>query len=192
VPDPPGACRIETPSASSMDLASPSVRQLSPWTSLLIRLSWASPAFPPSSVLPQCVHSRSVLPPSFGVPAPPAAHRVPPAWILTTSTVCSALGSGHVASRCGKGSLRFPALPSSRLLRGPESPRSSRIERPAKSRRVVTTVPRNAVRTLRSIPLASSRTASLRPLPPCRCRPPHSKSRTEVRPCVRIVAPTPR
>jgi hypothetical protein len=49
------------------------------------------------------------------------------------------------------------------------------------SRRIVTAVPRNAVRTLRSIPLVSSRAASLRPLPSCRCRPPHRPVRAEAR-----------
>jgi hypothetical protein len=96
-------------SASSMGLASPSARHLLPWTSLLIRLSWASPAFAPFlRSTPLSVHSRSVLPPPFGAPAPPAAHHVPPSWILTTSTVCSALGVRECCIPVRKGFAAFP------------------------------------------------------------------------------------
>ena len=96
-------------SASSMGLASPSARHLLPWTSLLIRLSWVLPAFAPFlRSIPLSVHSRSVFPPPFGVPAPPAAHRVPSSWILTTSTVCSALGFRACCIPVRKGFAAFP------------------------------------------------------------------------------------
>jgi hypothetical protein len=125
------------------------------------------------------------LPPPFGVPAPPAAHRVPPAWILTTSAACSARGLGHLAARCGQGSLRFATPPALRLLRDPKvALQYARVHVP---------FPANAVHTLRSIPLADSRTASLRPLPSCRCRPPLPLwvplDRVETRPPLWFVTP---
>ena len=116
-PDPLWVLADEVPSAPSVSLASPSVRLLSPWISLLIRLSWASPAFAPclrSTLL--SVHSRLVLPPPFGAPAPPAAHHVPPSWILTTSAAfsalevrayCSPIRTGFVAFRVARS--RAPA-----------------------------------------------------------------------------------
>jgi hypothetical protein len=105
-----------------------------------------------------------VLPPSFGVPAPPAAHPVPPSWIFATSTVCSVRGFGHFAARSGQGSLRFTVHPLQSL--------ASWSEDPAPSEKTGVPAPRNAVHTLRSIPLVDSRAASLRPLPSCRCLPP--------------------
>jgi len=63
-------------------------------------------ALPP--VNPPSVHSRSVFPPSFGVPAPPAAHHVPSSWILTTSTVCSARRVRACCSPIRTGFAAFP------------------------------------------------------------------------------------
>jgi hypothetical protein len=147
----------------------------SSWISRLIRLSWVSPAFVPclrSRSL--SVHSRSVSPPSFGVPAPPAAHRVPSSWIPTTSTACSALGVRTCCSPIRTGFAAFRnACTRSVCFGDPKIP--------APTGRAAVIAPRNAVRTLRSIPLVDSRTASLRSLPSCRCRPPPPSSRAEAR-----------
>lgn len=144
-----------------MGLASPSARLLPPWISLLIRLSWVSPALSLLPINPLSVHSRSVLPPSFGVPAPPAAHHVPPSWILTTSTVCPALGFRAFCSPVRKG---FAAFHDTALVLLASWIRRSSLQ-PVEQ---LHATPRNAVHTLRSILLASSRSASLRPLPSCR------------------------
>jgi hypothetical protein len=52
-----------------------------------------------------------MLPPAFGVPAPPAARPVPPSWILTTSTVCSALGARAYCSSVRTGFAAFRNAP---------------------------------------------------------------------------------
>jgi hypothetical protein len=175
-----------------MDLAPSSMRQRSLWSSLLVLLSWASPAlslppFDPSASTPgRCCHLPSVCrlhplhipfrPRGFSPP-----RRFAPLWAP------GMLHPGADRVRCV--SRPHPRAPASETRR----PGSSRHERWLGHERVVTAVPRNAVRTLRSIPLVSSRTASLRPLPSCRCRPPHPSGRTGVRPSLtQIVTPTPR
>jgi hypothetical protein len=113
----------------------------------------------PSSDVPDSVHSRSMLPSSFGSAVPPAP-RVPSSRFLTASTACSASqGPSVLQPGAGQGSLRFPTRPPH------ETPRSEDPE----TARWRLAVPRSASHTPRRIPLAGSRTTSLRPLPSCRC-----------------------
>jgi hypothetical protein len=149
-----------------MGLASPSMRQFSPWIGHPIRLSWDSPALPPflrlisrASTPGWCFHLPSVCrlhplhiafrPRGFSPP-----RRLSPRRSL-----------GHFAARCRKGFAAFPDAPAPAW---PSASSSLANKDPRSGRRSGNVVPRNAAHTLRSIPLASSRTASLRPLPSCR------------------------
>jgi hypothetical protein len=156
VPDPPGYLQMKYRARPPWAWRHLRRAMLSPWISLLIRLSWVSPALLPASgqlssasTPGRCCHLPSVrrLHPLRIVFRPRGLsppRRLAPLWRF-----------GHIAARSGQGSLRFATPPSCRLLRGPEGPRSNRSSS-------CTPFPASAVRTLRSIPLVSSRSASLR------------------------------
>jgi hypothetical protein len=156
---------------------------LSPPLMGLARVAPASAQLPGASTPGRCCHLPSVCrlhpmhimfrPRGFSPP-----RRFPPLW-----------GSGHLAARCGQGSLRFTTTLSLACFVTRES-RSSTNEQPLP-------FPAYAVHSLRSIPLADSRSASLRPLPSCRCRPPHtlpyrSTTARMVRDAESTLAPSPK
>ena len=117
-----------------MSLASPSARQLPPWTSHLVRLSWGSSTSvpflrfaPPSVHSRRCCHRPSVcrlhpLHISFRPRGFPPPRRLAPLG-----------GSRHIAACSGQGSLRFQVLALACPLRGPPMNDSPRSEQPSSS-----------------------------------------------------------
>jgi len=128
---------------------------------LAMRLSWdsSSCALPPT---PCSVHSRSMSPSPFGVPAPTG----PSCSALVVSRHLDGLLRVHVlepvTARYRTGFAVFPEAP-------PDVPSCGSRRNGRGPIGTMAPFPDSAVHTLRRIPLASSRSASLRPLPSCRC-----------------------
>jgi hypothetical protein len=107
--------------------------------------------------------SQATMPPRVEDSNP--RHPVPSSWSVTTSTAFSAPGSA--------GLLRPASDLGVRRVSGRRVPRP-----PKRSVGTRAVFPATRSNTLQRVPLASSRTASLRPLPPCRCRvPEHPRPR---------------
>jgi hypothetical protein len=155
---PPTGAGVRKPSWTCLPfkaLENGGVRLAPPPSSRGIRRSRALP--------PTClsrVHSREPEPPSVGrVPTRPILFR--PRGSSPPRRFPPRGGRGSIAPRSRTRVRRVSRSPAPDVGPSEDGP----------GRDAPSGAPRDAVHTLRSLPSADSRTASLRPLPPCRCRP---------------------